>query len=253
MFQTKVVQKIKTHILYSVTYFRKSCRYEIMWHSQTGHRWQYNAGYIRLKKHTQNKWHLLILYCNNICTNAPQCNVYTYIVCIVASYHVALNWNHQHEQVPRCQHSMHYRSGIAKGSIAPMAADGVRNLTLLYSTEYYDHPSHTKRQVFYRVFIRLMSQRKKIVTKFARWRLGDGTLQTWWLCRCLSDSGRKCLECCSTVCSVQDMTCALLVVATQSWRGWWGRHRPDKRDLVTDGPTVRFAIPSNLTHSRRAT
>ena len=26
MFQTKVVDKIKTHILYSLTFFRKSCR-----------------------------------------------------------------------------------------------------------------------------------------------------------------------------------------------------------------------------------
>ena len=31
MFQTKVIEKIKTHILCSVTFFRKSCRYEIMW------------------------------------------------------------------------------------------------------------------------------------------------------------------------------------------------------------------------------
>jgi len=26
-----------------------------------------------------------------------------------------------------------------------------------------------------------------------------------------------------------------------------GRHRPDKKDLVTDGPTVRFGISSKLT------
>jgi hypothetical protein len=31
MFQTKVVEKIKTHILYPVTFFRKPCLYEIMW------------------------------------------------------------------------------------------------------------------------------------------------------------------------------------------------------------------------------
>jgi len=31
MFQTKVVEKIKTPILYSVTFFKKSCLYEIMW------------------------------------------------------------------------------------------------------------------------------------------------------------------------------------------------------------------------------
>jgi hypothetical protein len=46
MFRTKVVEKIKTHILCSVTLFRKSCR---LWDNvekygtarQTGHRWQY--------------------------------------------------------------------------------------------------------------------------------------------------------------------------------------------------------------------
>jgi hypothetical protein len=31
MFQTKVVQKIKTQILRSVTFSRKSCLFEIMW------------------------------------------------------------------------------------------------------------------------------------------------------------------------------------------------------------------------------
>jgi hypothetical protein len=31
MFQTKVVDKIEIHILCSVTFFRKSCLYEIMW------------------------------------------------------------------------------------------------------------------------------------------------------------------------------------------------------------------------------
>jgi hypothetical protein len=50
--------------------------------------------------------------------------------------------------VPHCKHSMHYRSGIANGSIAPMAGDGLRNLTLLYSTEYFDRTSHTSSTVF---------------------------------------------------------------------------------------------------------
>jgi len=31
MFQSKVVEKIKSHILCSVTFFLKSCRYETMW------------------------------------------------------------------------------------------------------------------------------------------------------------------------------------------------------------------------------
>jgi len=47
MFQTKVVQKIKSHILCSVTFPRKSCRLwdnlGKIWYSRTGHRWQYGA------------------------------------------------------------------------------------------------------------------------------------------------------------------------------------------------------------------
>jgi len=36
MFQTHVVKKITTHILYSVTFFfRKSCLYEMMWKNNT--------------------------------------------------------------------------------------------------------------------------------------------------------------------------------------------------------------------------
>ena len=45
MFQTKVVEKIKTHILCSVTLFRKSCRLWVnveKYGSRTGHRWQYS-------------------------------------------------------------------------------------------------------------------------------------------------------------------------------------------------------------------
>jgi hypothetical protein len=60
IFQTKVVEKIKTHILCSVTFFRKSCR---LWDNVgkycrvgSGHRWQYgarelHAGYLRLQIH----------------------------------------------------------------------------------------------------------------------------------------------------------------------------------------------------------
>ena len=61
MFQTKLVEKIKTLFLYSVTFFWKSCR---LWHnvektlySVEGHVWQYgtcalHAGYLRLQIHT---------------------------------------------------------------------------------------------------------------------------------------------------------------------------------------------------------
>jgi hypothetical protein len=71
IFQTKVVEKIKTHILCSVTFFRKSCR---LWdnvgkilQSRTGHKWQYgtcalHAGQLRLR-------HTLII-CNSHCSSA---------------------------------------------------------------------------------------------------------------------------------------------------------------------------------------
>jgi len=51
MFQTKVVEKIKTYILYSVTFFFENrAVYGITW-SRRGHRWQYDvcslhAGYL---------------------------------------------------------------------------------------------------------------------------------------------------------------------------------------------------------------
>ena len=46
MFQTKDVEKIKTHILCSVTFFLNRTVYEIMWRDiveRGGHRWQYSA------------------------------------------------------------------------------------------------------------------------------------------------------------------------------------------------------------------
>ena len=66
MFQTKVVEKIKTHIFYSIQFFenraifwenvgeKKYCR------AGAGHKWQYgacalHAGYLRLETNTQNK------------------------------------------------------------------------------------------------------------------------------------------------------------------------------------------------------
>jgi len=55
MFQTKVVDKVKTHVLCSKPFFENGAVYEIMWqkycNSRTGHRWQYgqcalHAGYV---------------------------------------------------------------------------------------------------------------------------------------------------------------------------------------------------------------
>ena len=79
----KVVQKITTHILRSVTFFENRAISEIMWkysENRTGHRWQYgtrvfHAWYLRLQTHTQNMQYLLPFYCSNGCTKAPQCHV----------------------------------------------------------------------------------------------------------------------------------------------------------------------------------
>jgi len=63
MFQTKVAEKIKTHILCSVTFlfFLVSCRLWDNWEKiyRSGHRWQYGAyafhtPYLRLQVLTQN-------------------------------------------------------------------------------------------------------------------------------------------------------------------------------------------------------
>jgi len=49
MLQTRVVEKIKTHILCSITFFQKLCclwdNVEKIWYSQTGHRWQCNSAH----------------------------------------------------------------------------------------------------------------------------------------------------------------------------------------------------------------
>jgi len=49
MFRTAVVEKIKTYILYSITFFFENrAFYEVMGkktlQSRTGHRWRYGAG-----------------------------------------------------------------------------------------------------------------------------------------------------------------------------------------------------------------
>jgi len=59
MFQTNVVDKIKTHILCLSTFFENRAVYEIMWKSAAGHRRQYGACtlyamYLGLQMHTQN-------------------------------------------------------------------------------------------------------------------------------------------------------------------------------------------------------
>jgi hypothetical protein len=62
MFQTKVVEKIKTHIIMFSHFFENSAVYETMWkilQRQAGKRCQYgarawNAGYLSLQTQTQN-------------------------------------------------------------------------------------------------------------------------------------------------------------------------------------------------------
>jgi hypothetical protein len=64
MFQTKVVEKINTHLMFNNFAFENCVVYEIIWkniyilYSRTGHRWKYGACalhaiYLRLQTHTQ--------------------------------------------------------------------------------------------------------------------------------------------------------------------------------------------------------
>ena len=90
MFGTKVVEKIKTHILWPFFFFeKKSSVYEITWENAdgwgAGHRWQYgaralDAGYLRLQTHTQNMLisieFFFFFLCNNGWTNVPRCYVF---------------------------------------------------------------------------------------------------------------------------------------------------------------------------------
>jgi len=90
MFQTKVVQKIKTHILCSVTFPGNRAVYEIMWKNivERGRPqmtvWRVRiACWIRKATDIHSEYViLLILHCNNSCTNAPRCSVSRYMVCL---------------------------------------------------------------------------------------------------------------------------------------------------------------------------
>ena len=68
MFQIKVVEKIKTYILCSVTFFFSENRavYEIMWRkdsSQTGHKWRHNMAHTRWKLDKQGYTHAGVCTC----------------------------------------------------------------------------------------------------------------------------------------------------------------------------------------------
>ena len=76
MFQTKAVEKIKTHILCSIRFFRKSCR---LWdnvekYGTAGQDTDYNMAHAHCMLDTSSYKHTHRI-CNNGCTNRPQCYV----------------------------------------------------------------------------------------------------------------------------------------------------------------------------------
>jgi len=80
MFQTKVVEKIKTHILCSVPIFENREVYEKMWKNTVERgRAQMTIWRMRIAcwipKATDTHTHLLLFYGNNGYANAPQCYV----------------------------------------------------------------------------------------------------------------------------------------------------------------------------------
>jgi len=96
MFQTKVVEKIKTGILYSVPFFENRAVYEIMWRNvvERGRAqmtiqsmriacWIPKATdthtyvYTHTNTHTPDTQYLLLFYGNNGYANAPQ----AYVIC----------------------------------------------------------------------------------------------------------------------------------------------------------------------------
>jgi len=88
----KIVQKIKTHILCSITLFPKSCS---LWdnvgkccRAGQDNRWQYgtyavHGGYLRLQSHNHNILYSLFFHCSSRYANTPHCYYYTNIACLV--------------------------------------------------------------------------------------------------------------------------------------------------------------------------
>ena len=85
MFQTKVVEEIKPHILCSVTFPRKSYRYEIMWKNNVERGraqltiWRMRIGcWITQATDTHSEYVILIAFPLQIGSmNAPQCYKYS--------------------------------------------------------------------------------------------------------------------------------------------------------------------------------
>jgi hypothetical protein len=94
MFQINIVEEMKIHILYSIRFFRKSCR---LWDNvekcdsaRQATMTIYVIGRMRfacwITKATDTHSEyviLLVFHGNKGCTNAPRFNVYTYIACLV--------------------------------------------------------------------------------------------------------------------------------------------------------------------------
>jgi len=102
MFRTKVVDKIKTHILFSVTFFFENrAVYKEMWISNVERGrpqmtiwhmriacWLPKARNTHTHTHTQTVQYSLLFHSNNGCTNASPCYLvrHTYIACLVFSW-----------------------------------------------------------------------------------------------------------------------------------------------------------------------
>jgi len=91
MFQTNVVEEIKTHFLFSITIFSKSCRSEIMWKNIVEpdiniKRRMCIACWITKATNTHAQYITLLFHSNDGYTNAPQCYVMPAFACILL-YH----------------------------------------------------------------------------------------------------------------------------------------------------------------------
>jgi len=96
MFQTKFVEIIKIHILYSVTFCENRALYEIMWKKYGNARqaidhniiWCMRFGCWIIKStdtNTQNMWYLLVFRCNNIYAKVPHCYYYNTLFVLINS------------------------------------------------------------------------------------------------------------------------------------------------------------------------
>ena len=102
IFHIKVVDKIKIHILCSVAFFRKSCRYEIMKKNmveperpQMGiwRRVPCCISRLHARKHTQKCVTLIAFLRQHLCRERASVLRYTYIACLVVSAFIYFRWS----------------------------------------------------------------------------------------------------------------------------------------------------------------